>query len=181
MAPAKTKAVSLPQNREQASAALAEYAALDRTVDQLEILMNEQIAAIKADYFQKALPFRTRSEALASALQSYCEANRDQLTDNRSSKTVDFGVGKASWRNTLATVAISGKEKDLVDYIQQSADEELKPFLRATFELNRVALLRNPNLAKSIPGIDIVEAGETFAIKPDTAKIPEAAPAEAAA
>src|SRR4051812_14418904 len=83
MAPAKAKAVSVPQNREQAGMALAEYAALDRAVDQLAILMNEQIAKIKAEYFQKALPLRVKAEEIETALQAFCEANRDQLTNNR--------------------------------------------------------------------------------------------------
>lgn len=180
MAPAKTKALEVPQNREQACAVLAEYASADRAVDQLEIQMNEEIAAIKAAYFQRALPLRARAEEIATVLKAFCEANRDQLTDQRRTKTADLGVGKVSWRNNPAKVAITGKEDDLVDFIKRSEDQEIRAFLRQTFEINRVALLRNPNLAKTLPGVDITEGFEAFEIKPDAAKIPEAVAAEAA-
>jgi phage host-nuclease inhibitor protein Gam len=177
MAPAKAKALTVPQNREQAGAALARYAQLDRAVDRLEIQMNEEIAKIKEAYFQTALPIRIEAEEIEAALQSFCEANRDTLTNNRNTKTIDFGVGKTSWRSTPAKVTVNGKEEDLVDHIKRSEDPELKKFLRATFEIDKVQVLRNPDQVGKLPGVEIVRGFETFEIKPDAAKIPESAEA----
>jgi phage host-nuclease inhibitor protein Gam len=181
MAPLKSKALSVPQDRAQAGKAMAEFAAIDRSIEQLQILMNEQIAKIKQQFFDKALPLRIRADAIAASLQAFCEANRDELTGGRKTKTVDFGVGKAVWRSTLAKVNISAKdEADLITHLRNSPDPELQQFLRAAFELDRVMVLRHPDKVKELPGVEIAEAAETFEIKPAAEKIPEAALAEAA-
>jgi len=180
MAPKKSKANPVPQDRAQASKALAEFAAIEREIDQLEIEMNGLIAEVKKDYFDRALPLRQKADALEEGLQTYCEANRDDLTKGRKSKTVSFGVGKVEWRIQPKKVVINGKEESLVDYIRHSEDDDLKKFIRTTFELNRVEVLRHPDELAKLPGVEIADSYETFQIKPDSAKIPDDLPAEAA-
>jgi phage host-nuclease inhibitor protein Gam len=179
MAAAKTKAIAVPQDREGAAAAIAELGATLRGIDRLETEMNEAIAKIKADFVKRAAPFRVKAEALEHGITIFCAANRKQLTGDKS-KTVDFHVGKVSWRWNNAKVTIKGKEENTVKLLQGSGDPELRKFLRATFEVDRVAMLRNPNLAKTIDGVEIAEGVETFEIKPESVKIPEAEVAEAA-
>jgi len=75
---------------------------------------------------------------------------------------------------------LKGKEKDTIEAIQAGGDD-MAGFLRATFEVSKVGMLRNPALARTLDGVEIVEGVETFEVKPDSAKIPEAKPAEDAA
>ena len=77
-------------------------------------------------------------------------------------------------------MVLRGKEKDTIEAIQ-AGGEEMAGFLRATFEINKVGMLRNPALAKTLDGVEIVEGVETFEVKPDSVKIPEAKIEEAAA
>jgi phage host-nuclease inhibitor protein Gam len=180
MSARKTNAISVPQDREQAAATLADYGATLRGLDRLEAEMNDAIAEVKISFARHAAPFRAKAEKLENVLKMFCEANRRLLTDDNRTKTADLGVGKASWRWQPAKVTLRGKEESLVKFIQGSTDPELLKFLRATFEIDRVAMLRNPNLAKTLDGVEINEGVEAFEIKPDSAKIPETEVAEAA-
>jgi phage host-nuclease inhibitor protein Gam len=180
MATRKTNAISVPQDREQAAAALADYGATQRRLDGLETEMNDAIAQLKLDFVRRAAPFRVKLEALEAGITAFCAANRQQLTNGGRTKTVDFGVGKASWRWNNPKVTVKGKEEDTVKFLQRSEKPELREFVRETFEIDRVAMLRNPKLAATISGVEIVEGVETFEIKPDGVKIPEAEVAEAA-
>ena len=176
----KSIAAAVPQNRDEAGKAIAEFAAIERSIAEIEIEMNKFIAEIKESYIAHARPLRAKADAIAVGVQAYCEANRNDLTNCRKVKTVDFGVGKVAWRNQPAKVTFTGKEDDLVDFIRRSEDAELSDMLRATFEINRVFALSRPDLVAKVPGIEIAEGFEAFEIKPDKAKLPETATAEAA-
>jgi phage host-nuclease inhibitor protein Gam len=176
----KSPANPVPQTREDACKALAEYAEIDRAVTQLTIEMNARLDEIKRDYYTRAQPLTAKAETLSSAIQAFCEANRSDLTKAGKTKTVNFGVGKVSWKNQPAKVAFTGNEDDLIDFIRRSEDKELSDLLRATFAINRVFALNRPDLVSKVPGIEIVEGSEAFEIKPDKAKLPETATAEAA-
>jgi phage host-nuclease inhibitor protein Gam len=174
-------AVDVPQDRAEAVAALAEYGAVQRELERLETLMNEEIAAVKQTASVKAEPFRARAEALETSLQVFCEANRKALMkESGGAKTVDMGVGKVIWRWQPAKVVLKAKEKDTIEAIQ-AGGEAMAGFLRATFEINKVGMLRNPALARTLDGVEIVEGVETFEVKWDSVKIPEAKTEEAAA
>ncbi|ACF01874.1 Mu Gam family protein [Rhodopseudomonas palustris TIE-1] len=178
----KTKSVAcpVPQSRDEAGKAVAEFAAIDRQLAEIEIEMNKFIAEVKETFFARAAPLRLKADAIAGAVQAYCEANRSDLTNSGKKKTVDFGVGKVSWRNQPSKVTFSGKEDDLIDFIRRSNDVELSDMLRATFEVNRVFALSRPDLVAKVPGIEITEGGESFEIKPDKTALPDSSVAEAA-
>jgi phage host-nuclease inhibitor protein Gam len=173
MSPRKTYAISIPQDRNQATTALALYGETGRGLDRLEAEMNDAIAQIKKDFAKRAAPFREKMEALEQGITAFCAANRKQLTGDGKTKTVDLDVGKVSWRWNPAKVTVKGKEENAVKFLQGSDDPELQKFVRVTHEVDRVAMLRNPNLAKTIDGVEITEGVETFEIKPDSARIPE--------
>ena len=83
-------------------------------------------------------------------------------------KTADLGTGKVSWRFNPAKVNLRGKVEDIIARIK-SAGEPYAKFLRATVEIDKVAMLRDPNLAASIDGVKIASAGETAAsVSPST-------------
>ncbi len=166
-------AARIPQDRAEATTALAEYGAAMRELERLETALNEEIAEVKQVYVKHAEPFRAKAEQLAAGLQAYCEANKKALTDEAGAKTVDFRVGKVAWRWQPAKVVLRGKEKDTIEAIQ-AGGEAMAGFLRATFEINKVGMLRNPQLARTLDGVEIVEGAETFEVKPDSVKIPEA-------
>jgi phage host-nuclease inhibitor protein Gam len=174
---AKTKALSVPapQNREQAAKMLADYGDARRQVEAIETVMNGDLARIKQEAVARALPIAAAAEGLFAALQTYCEAHRSALTDGGKTKTVDLGTGKVSWRHNQAEVNLRGKVEDIVARIRNAGDE-FKVFLRQVTAIDKVAMLRNPNLAEKIEGVKIASAGEMFAVEPfGNEEIPEAA------
>jgi phage host-nuclease inhibitor protein Gam len=157
--------VRVPQNREEATAMLAEYGTVMRSIEHLETDLNQALADAKKDYIEKASPHVVKADELFRGLQSYCDANRATLTDQGRVKTVDLGTGKVSWRWNPASVKLRGKVEDILARIAD-AGETYAPFLRATVEIDKVAMLRNPNLAQKIEGVKIASAGETFTVEP---------------
>jgi phage host-nuclease inhibitor protein Gam len=174
----KTKAkaaIRVPQTREEAAAMLAEYGHAQREIEAIETKMNGDLAGIKAKAVLDAGPLVASSEVLFKGLQMFCEANRATLTEAGKTKTVDFGTGKVAWRWTPAKVTTRGKVEEIIARIK-AAGEQYQKFLRATFEIDKVAMLRDPNLAKTITGVRIGSAGEDFSVEPfGSEAIPEAA------
>ncbi len=158
-------AVRVPQSRDEAQSMLAEYGRAVRDVEAIETRMNQALADTKEEFLKEAKPFNAKADELFKGLQLYCDANRAVLTGNDRNKTVDLGTGKVSWRHNPAKVNTRGKIEDIIARIK-SGGEQFQDFLRATFEIDKVAMLRNPNLAEKIEGIKIASAGETFTIEP---------------
>lgn len=172
---AKAKAIArVPQSREEAVALLVEYGTAQREIDLISTVMNEALAKAKEDAVTKAMPFAKVSEEIALGLQVFCEANRAVLTNNNATKTIDFGTGSVSWRVQPASVTLRGVD-EIIKAIQDGG-ESLAPFLRTTVEVDKVAMLRNPNLARTITGVTVASAGEAFTIEPfGDESLPEAA------
>jgi phage host-nuclease inhibitor protein Gam len=172
----KTSALSVavPQTREQATKVLADYGTSLRLIEAIETVMNGELARIKQEAMAKAEPVLAMSDALFKGLQTYCEANRTALTDGGKSKTIDLGTGKVSWRHNPAKVNLRGKVEDIIQRIRNAGDE-FKGFLRATVEIDRVAMLRDPKQAEKIDGVKIASAGEMFTADPfGSEELPEA-------
>lgn len=158
-------AVRVPQSREEATAMLAEYGKVMRDIEHLETDLNQELADTKQKYVEKTQPLQAAANDLFKGLQTYCDANRATLTGGDKSKTVDLGTGKVSWRHNPAKVSFRGKVDDIIARIKD-AGAEFAGFLRETVEVDKVAMLRNPNLAKKIDGVKIASAGETFTVEP---------------
>lgn len=158
-------AVRVPQSREEATAMLAEYGKVMRDIERLETDLNQALADTKHGFVEKSQPLEAEAKDLFKGLQMYCDAHRVELTGNDKSKTVDLGTGKVSWRHNPAKVSLRGKAEDIVARIK-AAGVEFAGFLRETVEVDKVAMLRNPNLAKKIDGVKIASAGETFTVEP---------------
>ncbi|MGL5166663.1 MAG: host-nuclease inhibitor Gam family protein [Afipia sp.] len=155
----------IPQSRDEAQTMLAEYGTTARQIEIIETECNQALADIKEKFVQQAKPLNAQADALFKGLQTYCDANRATLTGNDRNKTVDLGTGKVSWRHNPAKVNIRGKVEDVIARIKEGGDRYFG-FLRATVEIDKVALLRNPNLAATIEGVKIASAGETFTVEP---------------
>lgn len=158
-------AVRVPQSREEATAMLADYGKVMRGIERLETDLNQALADTKQGFVEKSQPLEAQANDLFKGLQLYCDAHRVELTGNDKSKTVDLGTGKVSWRHNPAKVSLRGKAEDIIARIKD-AGAEFAGFLRETVEIDKVAMLRNPNLAKKIDGVKIASAGETFTVEP---------------
>lgn len=156
--PAKIRFVSV----EQVQSAIKEIGDLSREHTRLTTEMNDLIGETSERYAPELKRLQDEIEPLQKAVQEYCEANRDELTEYGKSKTANFVTGEVQWRQRPPSVAIRGAETVL---------ENLKKFgftqfIRVKEEINKDAMLNDPDTAKGIAGVTIKQGVEDFVIKP---------------
>ena len=156
--PAKLRFVSI----EQVQSAIKEIGDLSREHTRLTTEMNDKIGATSEQYAPQLKSLEKEIEPLQKAVQEYCEANRDELTEFGKTKTANFVTGEVQWRQRPPSVAIRGAESVLESLMRLGLDR----FIRTKNEINKEALLNEPEVAKGIAGITIKTGVEDFVIKP---------------
>ncbi len=157
----KTNAVGpVPQNREQAR----EY------ILRIEATMNDQIQKIKDKYQALAAPHAEQITELSKGVQTWCEAHRDELTNGGRRKSADLGAGEVQWRTRPPKVSL----RNIPGVIEGLKSLGLKQFLRTKEEVNKEAILADPEAAQNVKGITITQ-GEDFVIKPHESELEEIA------
>ncbi len=163
----KRPAVSVvPQNREAAAAQLRTIGEVGREVARLEADMNDALAEVKERFENAAAPKREQIAMLTTGLQSWCEANRDGIVA-KGTKTADLGTGKVLWRATPPKVTARGVEAILERFKSLS----LQRFIRTKEELNKEAMLAEPDVAATVLGVTIGSSGEEFVVGPFEAQL----------
>jgi phage host-nuclease inhibitor protein Gam len=165
-------AQTVPQTRDEVAQLIAEIGIDSRELDVLQAEMNDELARIKKRWEQRAEPARERIETAQRGVQAYCEANRETLTQHGRTKTHSFPTGDVSWRTRPPSVRITGEES-VRDALQRL---RLDRFLRTKTEINKEAILNEPEAVALIPGIKISQI-EDFVVTPFEAELtpPEAA------
>jgi phage host-nuclease inhibitor protein Gam len=159
-------AVPVPQSREAAAQAVAEIGALSRDLGRIEHDMNDELAAIKEGYEEEAEPRRQRIAALTEGVQTWAEANRDSLTQNGKTKTATLTTGELQWRLRPPSVRVTGADAVLTALRRFG----LGRFIRAKEEVNKEAILNEPEAVAHVPGITISQ-GEDFVVTPFEAEL----------
>jgi phage host-nuclease inhibitor protein Gam len=98
----------------------------------------------------------------------WAEANRDALTSNGKTKTVKLAAGEISWRMRPPSVAVRG----MAAVIEALKKLKLSRFIRTKEELDKEAVLADPDAVNAIKGISITQR-EDFVIKPDATELEE--------
>jgi len=163
-------AVAIPQNREQAAQAIADIGATNRALARLTADMNDYLAEIKRVYEERAEPLRQQIEAKTMAVQTWAEANREQLTQNGKVKTAALTTGEILWRTRPPSVTVRGVEA-VLDALRRLG---LTRFIRAKEEINKEAILNEPQAIMGVAGISISQ-GEDFVIVPFETELAEVA------
>jgi len=165
----KTRGANLPvpQTREDAAAAVARHGALSRDVMRIEANLNDEIVALKARAEALSAPMQEQIAALTEGLRIWAEANRTILTNQHKTKTVDLGTGTLSWRSAPPKVKGIPRAKGAVaELIKKIKKLRLKQFVRTSEEVNREAMIADPEKAAKVPGISIASEGESFEVVP---------------
>jgi phage host-nuclease inhibitor protein Gam len=132
-----------------------------RERERIEAQMNEELTRIRARYETEAREHSATLDALEAGLRAWCEAHRPELTDGGKTKTHAFAAGEICWKRRAPSVVIADAEKVLAELIKR----RLKSFIRVKREINKTAMLSNPEAARKVPGVTI-EAGENFIVTP---------------
>ena len=154
--------VYVPQSKDEVQNDIREIGDISRKNERLETEMNDRIAEITNEYAPKFEVNKVRLELLTKGVQSWCEANRDDLTNSGKVKSANLVTGKVEWRQRPPSISVKGVDA-VIEWLQ---DSEYQRFLRTKVEVNKEAMLNEPDDAKTIPGITIKSGIEDFAVTP---------------
>lgn len=158
---AKATAVAVPQNKTDCAAFIKNLGDVQRDFERQRAEMNDAIANITQQH-QPALDAMTeRLQRLQKGIQIWCEANRAALCEG-SSKTANLITGEVSWRQRPPSVAVRGADT-VIETLQRMG---LGRFVRTKEEVNKEAMLNEPDAVRGIAGVTIVSGVEDFNITP---------------
>jgi phage host-nuclease inhibitor protein Gam len=159
--------VRAPQNREEAEAMLARLGAIQRDRTVLATALEETLATERARVDSEDLPLRTEAEGLTRGIQLWAEANRRSLTQDGRTKTIRLSTGEIAWRARPPSV----KLRDQNAILEFLTNTGLARFIRTKTEVNREAMLAEPSVATTVPGVTISSEGEEFVVSPLTEQV----------
>lgn len=160
----------VPQTREQATDAIADIGRAQRERERIQAAMNDEIAEIKQRYEEQARPHAERIATLSKGVQTWCEAHRHELTDAGKVKTASLAAGEVRWRTTPPSCSIKAVDK----VIEALRSMGLSRFLREKIEVDKQAILADPEAVQHIKGISISQR-EEFVIVPFETELEEVA------
>lgn len=162
MAKKRSKSTITPcQSKAEVMENITKIGQKQRELSRLEAEMNDKIAQINEQYTDNILKLQLEVETLTHQAQIWCEANRNSLLEDKG-KTANLLTGEVSWRYRPAKVNLS-KEQDIIEQLEQLG---LTQFVRVKKNVNKEAVLADPQAVKDIAGINIVSNVEDFIITP---------------
>ncbi len=159
----KAKAqIYVPQSKDAAAADIKQLGDLQREKLRLMADMNDAIAVVTAK-FQPALEAKEELiNTIQEGIQGYCEAHRNELTNDGKVKTANLITGEVQWRQRPPSVGVRGVES----VIEALKGFGLSRFVRTKEEINKEAILNEPEAVKGVAGITVVTGVEDFVITP---------------
>lgn len=159
----KTKALSrVPQSREDAVFAIGRIGTLRREIQKLRADADEAIRIAGEKFEQASADLATELAEHEQGVQTFCEARRLELTNEGKVKFHDFATGSVKWRLRPAGVSLRAVET----IIEACKKVGFRKFIRVKLEVNKEAMLADPEKARLIVGVTIKSAGEEFVIEP---------------
>ena len=161
----KQAAIEAAQDKTEVTAHIRAIGALTREIKRVETEAGDKKAVIEEEYAALAAPLIAESERLTAAVAAYCEAHKDELTENGKTKTVDFTTGLIKWRIRPPSVKVTGVAAVLAWLSEKSAFAE---FVRTKKEIDKDAILNQKERFSDgqVPGIKIVSGVDDFVIEP---------------
>jgi phage host-nuclease inhibitor protein Gam len=134
-------AIRTPQSKAELEADIARIGELERERARIQADLNDQVSKLVQASEEKAGPMAEQIATLFAGVQTYCEAHRDELTENRKAKTVNLSSGKVEWRLDPHSVVApkSGKKFDAL--IEALKAAKLDRFIRTEEVLDKVTIL----------------------------------------
>ena len=167
----KNRAVGpVPQSRDEAREYMRRIGSHQNERKRIEATMNEQLQKIRDKDQGLAAPHAEQINELSQGLHVWCEANRADLTNNGKRKSADLGAGEIAWRITPPKVSL----RNIMGVIENLKSLGLDRFIRSKEEINKDAILAEPDAVDGIAGISITQ-GEDFVIKPHESELEEVA------
>jgi phage host-nuclease inhibitor protein Gam len=159
-----------PQTKDDVVRAIAEIGGHQRERDRIKADMGDALAALREQYEAKALPHADQIARLTRGVQTWCEVHRENLTEDKKTKTVKFASGEIAWRFRPPSVVIRAAEK-VIEVLKRRG---LDRFIRTKEEVNKDAIAADAGAVAGVPGISFTQR-EDFIIKPFETELEEIA------
>lgn len=158
----KTAAQYVPQTRDEVVNDIKTIGDVQREITRLETEMNDEIGALTERYAGPVEVLKKRLRLLQNGVQGWCEAHRAELTDNHKVKFANLVTGEVQWRCRPPSVTVRGADS-VLELLRVKGLERL---IRIKAEVNKEAILSEPDAIEGVPGVIINRDLEDFAIVP---------------
>lgn len=159
----KTKAqIYVPQTRDEAAADIRKIGDLQRQALRATTDMNDEIAHVTQIYQPRLDAINGQLKTLQEGVQGYCEAHRIELTDGGKVKTANLITGEVQWRQRPPSVSVRGAEA-VIETLKRLG---FARFIRSKEEINKEAVLNEPDEVRGVAGLTVVTGVEDFVITP---------------
>ena len=164
----KIAQTAVPQSKNDCAEYIRTAGDLQREFERHRSEMNDAIAAITQQYQPILAALTKRIDALQEGIQAWCEAHRVELCgeNDKLGKTANFVTGTVSWRQRPPSISVRGAES-VIETLQRMG---LDRFVRSKEEVNKEAMLNEPDTVRGIAGIKVVTGVEDFVVTPFEAK-----------
>lgn len=157
----KAATTATPQSLEETQGWIKQLGDTQRELARESAAMNDEIAVITDRHTPAINALKDKMKELQKGIQAWCEANKTTLITGKS-KTVNMTTGEVMWRLRPPSVSVRG-----VSAVLEALDTlGLRRFIRTKEEINKDALLNEPDIAATVAGITIKKDVEDFVIKP---------------
>lgn len=154
--------VAVPQSRDEVVKQIGRIGYLQGQIAVVKAQHDERVRSIGEQLEEAITPLSDELKSLEAGVQAYCEANRNDLTNGGKVKFHDFGTGRVNWRLRPPSVGLRKVEAVL----ESCKTLGLVAFIRTKEEINKDAMLADPEKAATIAGVTIKSEGEDFVIEP---------------
>jgi len=160
----KTSAIpsQVPQSRDDAARDIRLIGDLQRDITKATAEMNDAIAEVTHAHQPGIDAIKERLKALTTGVQAWCEANRADLTDKGRVKSANLITGMVQWRQRPPSVGVRGVDS-VLDTLKRLG---LAKFIRTKEEVNKEAILNEPDEVRGVAGLTVVTGVEDFVIEP---------------
>ena len=155
---------AVPQSKNDCAAAIATLGDLTREFERERAEMNDAIADITKLHQPTLAALEERMQAIHAGVLAWCAAHRTELCgeNDRLGKTANLVTGEVSWRIRPPSVTVRGLES-VLDTLARMG---MSRFIRTKSEVNKEAILNDPEAVRGIAGLTVVSGVEDFIVVP---------------
>lgn len=160
----KLKAVAqsyVPQSRNEVADHIDLIGSAQRELQRIELDMDDVVSKLRLAKQPKIEELTNTIADLSKGVQTWCEANRDSITDGGKVKSANLTTGEVNWRQRPPSV----KTRASAQLFEKLKRMGFGFFIRSKEELDKDAVLAKPETAAAA-GIEITTGIEDFVITP---------------
>lgn len=157
----KREVVVIPGSLKEAAEFIGRIGKEQREIDRIQNELNEAVEKLKSKTMSESQVRNENISQLVEGLFIFAESHRNELTESGKKKTVEVPTGIFAWRMTPPAVSL----KNVKQILEELVKRKLKQFIRVKQEVDKEAMLKEPELAASVKGVTIGQR-EEFVVKP---------------